>query len=94
MSGQTIDSSALCGEWSPIATAPKDRVILLWWPRYSYAADDDGAPVMAIGQWKHNPRTHKSYFADTDEWDDYGMADNPPSHWMPLPYPPNQGAIS
>jgi len=75
--------------WEPIETAPRDRPILLWWPRYTYEADDDCGPVMAMGQWKNNPRTGKSYFADTDELDDYGMSNNPPSHWMPLPDPPN-----
>lgn len=75
-------------KWQPIETAPKDRPILCFWPVYTYDVGDEVANVIAIARWKDNPRIHVGYFSDIDEWDDYGMPHNPPTHWMPLPEPP------
>lgn len=80
--------------------------VLLYWPNYCYDLFELTAkhpePWMGFGFWKHNPRIQRahyklewtdlrtSYFADTDEHDDYGLAhpDSAPSHWMPEPEPP------
>lgn len=82
-------------DWQPIETAPKGTgdlngpEILLWWDAYRYNVDDDDPePIMAIGWWKWNPRTKCGYFSDNQRFDDYGLAESPPTHWMPLPDPP------
>ena len=66
-------------DWQPIETAPKDgeRILLAW-----------GIDAIEIGWWKHNGRTQRSYFAIDHEMDDYELADDQPTHWMPLPLPP------
>lgn len=85
-------------DWQPIETAPKDgTAILLYWPRYS----GETTSHIAIGAFKTNYRIERasvaergkmmpSYFSDSSELDDYDMAvpENAPSHWMPLPQPP------
>ena len=43
-----------------------------------------------IEQWLKDHNASPSYFADNDEWDDYGLSQavHAPTHWMPLPdYP-------
>jgi hypothetical protein len=82
--------------WQPIETAPKDgsRIVVLW---------PDGWADFAV--WKTNSRIvlgrelneqgavglSDSYFGDPNENDDYDLAkpENAPTHWMPLPEPPD-----
>ena len=62
-------------EWQPIATAPKDREIMLFCPRYG---------VWAPGEWRQTYWTHFGELL-------FGvrvMKANQPTHWMPLPAPP------
>lgn len=69
-------------EWQPIVTARKDGTkMLLYWPAEN---------LISIGWFKYNHRTNLSYFSDTEEMDDYDLAEpeNHPTHWMPLPDPP------
>lgn len=65
-------------EWQPIETAPRDgTVILAYWPSSSWG---DGYtyihPVVFYdGQWIH-------------DWDRDEETTLDPTHWMPLPTPP------
>jgi hypothetical protein len=61
--------------WQPIDTAPKDGTAILIHP---------AAGEMRVVHW----RIDRGYWS-TDSWDDGGYdADMHPTHWMPLPPPP------
>ena len=83
-------------EWQPIETAPKDgrkvilhyrnrnnvpRNVLARWFTAEWAEEIDGDGVgLAAGWYEH-----------IDNWDDYtdiAIKEGDPSHWMPLPPPP------
>jgi hypothetical protein len=69
-------------EWQPIETAPKDgRRIVAWRQGYGW----NGWEVL---RWKVNTRTGREYFGDPLENDDYDLADEQPTHWLPIPEPP------
>jgi hypothetical protein len=68
-------------EWQPIEIAPKDgtRIILGW---------DSGEP------------TRYGFFTRNAEWKGWRAATlelslpiSPPTHWMPLPPPPDTGVV-
>ena len=76
----TTDSSTT--GWQPIATAPRDGTRLL------LAVFREGDYVnIGVGAWE---------FIETSEWDgikvydwaEYAGSTEEPSHWMPLPAPP------
>ena len=76
-------------EWQPIETAPKDGApILIWQPenaQFDQINDckfDD--PRYAIGYWRV---WAKSEWAAA--WGNRNQAHVNPTHWMPLPEPPN-----
>lgn len=74
------------GKWQLIETAPKDGSrILCWAPGWE--------PTFLM--WKENNRFDppRQYFGDCVEYDDYALAeqDGGPTHWMPIPDPPNEG---
>lgn len=67
-------------EWQPIETAPKDGQAIILWP-YDHYSIWDGASIGEV--------VCGFYSKDDDEWN------NPeerrkfnPTHWMPLPSPP------
>lgn len=75
-------------EWQPIETAPKDGVeVLLWWPEFM--------PHVLVGRY-----VVREYFVNGKAdpvragWESNGVFEMPgrprcePSHWMPLPEPP------
>jgi len=67
------------GEWQPIETAPTDGSLILLWGRYW--SDDQGEfKTPLIGQWAGNARRWEAVMAT---W--FGVR---PTHWMPLPEPP------
>lgn len=82
-------------EWRPIETAPRDgasvilgcnydrhgkqRVTVAWW--------DDGVAAGVFGRW-----VEAKHFDDyEDDWIPH-YCEFRPSHWMPLPAPPEQEA--
>ncbi len=82
--------SALEGEkegWQDIATAPKQKVILLW----ALTDTETGNYKMATGYWMPG-------FGDEPgawEWEGRRLKayDVQPTHWQPLPVPPSKGGI-
>ena len=89
-------------QWQPIETAPRDGSrLIVFWPRYAYNNSDTPEPFIGMGFFKMNRRIKdasaeargnliESYFADSDEADDYGLAypEHQATHWMPLPAVP------
>jgi len=79
-------------EWQPIETAPKDgRVVLLFgiWAGEIHGEYDE--PTIDIGSWGGG----KSDYPGNDWWhlttgDNYACWMRP-THWMPLPEPPQEG---
>ncbi len=69
-------------EWQPIETAPLEAVVLVWHPRlgvcFALAGTEDGKPGENWG-W---------YQTDRSEDGGFGLMDEDPTHWMPLPKPP------
>lgn len=73
-------------DWQPIATAPKQRIVLLF-------AVTDRAPDGTVLNWKMATGDwHHAYDSDRVEWTWDGRElkayDHQPTHWMPLPEPP------
>lgn len=68
-------------EWQPIETAPKERgLILLWRPTTHWKVD--------LGCWR--PNTIKAaHWGSWNAMPIYWCIQNPPTHWMPLPEPPD-----
>jgi len=63
-------------EWQPIATAPRSgKWVLVWWP---FVTDTPFVAYRVEGRW------HAATAGDT--W-----SDSEPTHWMPLPAPPEHG---
>jgi len=63
----------LVPQWQPIETAPKDGTdILVWWPFWSKSPE---VAAFIDGEWYSECVTSDS-------------TEKPPTHWMPLPAPP------
>ena len=91
-------------EWQPIATAPKDRMILVF-----YKTKWDGERIIKAQYFgKYEVESEQDYAEYCEEKDDYYAADGwyeiienwedfrsvkiyqgEPTHWMPLPDAPN-----
>jgi len=61
--------------WKDIKDAPRDGSHVICW------RSDWVAPAVLI--WKFNIRTDREYFGDPVEYDDYELADNQPTHFLP-----------
>ena len=66
-------------EWQPIETAPRDGTWVL--------VCGNGWAV-TTAWYAMNERVGKAYWKADTEWDDDYLADRLPTHWMPLPEPP------
>lgn len=64
--------------WRPIETAPKDKRVLVWSGQELYAA-----------RWAKNPYTNDEAWIVAEWGEDGDQALVRPTHWMPLPEPPN-----
>lgn len=65
-------------EWQPIETAPKDGSSVLTF------SPNDGYPLIVFWQ-------DEMWLIDWDHDRAYGLEpDDKPTHWMPLPEPPNR----
>lgn len=69
--------------WQPIETAPRDgRLLLVWWPEFAKLYGH-GATVVAA--WRDD------MYWQAGNYHTFGLRNTPPSHWLPLPPPPNGG---
>jgi hypothetical protein len=69
-------------DWQPIATAPKDGTwVLVWGPSDTWS-------LVRLAWYAYNHRSGKAYWKLDGECDDYELAADQPTHWMPLPPPP------
>lgn len=71
-------------EWQPIETAPKDSEILLWFPRWK-------AKTGRFQADKYSARPRPYWTMDAERlWGVRDVRLNQPTHWMPLPPPPEK----
>lgn len=71
-------------EWQPIETAPKDgSVILAYWEAYLDGKRIEGDNCYALTKWSSN----LGLWISIDD-EEFGYME--PSHFMPLPPPPEQ----
>lgn len=61
-------------QWQPIETAPLNQAVLLW------ASDLNHKRGYVVGLWMR----------DSNEWIDHHYCRVKPTHWMPLPPPPEE----
>lgn len=66
-------------DWQPIETAPRDGTAVLCWPfNYSSLFEGKAEPEIVIG-----------FFSEDDWWCESTVAKTfDPTHWCPLPTPP------
>lgn len=81
-------------EWKPIETAPRDGTTILLCdfleedielrgPFFGWWVGDDDAPWNFVWVGDHNGRACLQAIG-------YFLAEDPPTHWMPLPEPPKE----
>jgi hypothetical protein len=75
-------------EWQPIETVPKDGTIVLFWPDF-YA--EDSRPPSQRKEQKNRYVAMGWTSGSGDYWSPEMKLLGDPTHWMPLPAPPNEG---
>lgn len=65
-------------EWMPIETAPRDGTDVLCWVGFTYTPEQHVILHWSEGDWI------------TDYMVDYWAASYEPTHWQPLPDPPEE----
>lgn len=76
-------------DWQPIATAPRDGTVILGWFPY-YASTEEGGQVFVM-RWndEHYVDAPRPYFeASGWVWGKRDQRKKQPTHWQPLPAPP------
>lgn len=66
-------------DWRPIDDGARDGNVHVFW------AIQWGC--WAVLRWKTNHRIGKTYFGHPEEYDDYDMVDDQPSHYLPIILP-------
>jgi len=67
--------------WQKIDNAPRDgRPVFAW---------RQGWTLPFFVHWALNPRTGTAFWNDIDEWDQYELEEEPPTHWLDLPILPS-----
>lgn len=82
-------------DWQPIETAPKDGTPVLLFAGASIQHDSAPKPFFHVSRWVNETRERwepKSEWElvrvieDASHWESWEL----PSHWMPLPAPPQE----
>ena len=68
--------------WQPIETAPRDGAVILAWVVYRSGEAD---PMTVAWKGYSGPTVPAGFY----DWPE-GEWDQPATHWMPLPAPPNE----
>jgi len=77
-------------EWQPIETAPKDGTVILLW-------DPSGETPWVVAMWSADDRPFVNEFGPfvwlvgANPRYSERIAENVPTHWMPMPEPPHPG---
>ena len=72
----TTGANSIMTDWQPIETAPKDgRSLLIW-------SADEGIDLAHHNDWG------RWQVQETADYDNEYFVDLKPTHWMPLPEPP------
>lgn len=76
-------------EWQPIETAPKDGTQIIGYGiiRETAYIRDEEHPVGYWGKEDSGPMVRQTYFK-AGLWQTNGFGSMRPTHWMPLPNPP------
>ncbi len=77
--------------WQPIDTAPKDGTAVLVYP------GTWSGRSASIAKWESNKyaKTPRPYWSRDDDLGRVTFSrEHPPTHWMPLPLPPDKGLTS
>ncbi|WP_281700978.1 DUF551 domain-containing protein [Acetobacter malorum] len=86
-----IIAAADAAAWRPIETAPRDKEIILFYPKV--LGSDAG---IYKGRWDCDQyrKIPKPYWGGgyADLWGIIHAKKNPPTHWQPLPNPPGEEA--
>jgi len=81
-----VEEKTAMSEWQLIETAPKMKAILMW----ALTDTSTGNWSMGSGYW------HEGYGGEPGVWIWEGRRlknyDTQPTHWMPMPDPPEMGA--
>ena len=76
-------------KWEPIETAPKDGTPILLWCLYENKYGEVLGPYFWVGPPQDDYDVSPGWYPTQDDGDFDGLAsDETPTHWMPLPEPP------
>lgn len=84
---EAIEYKDCTEDWQPIETAPKDGTAILVYPATW------GSQSASIATWNDDRQSKKPrpFWSRQDSISITLSRDKPPTHWMPLPAPPETG---